>query len=105
MTSNPWGGGGVFPYKGLMGTCGQPGYDFHDFVLNRVSNLSFCVLIIYQFLSQTGCLFLGDKQQNFYERLLINIRENFLNRVLKNRYSVLNKVGKSTIFVSSRVRV
>ena len=47
-------GGGVLPYKGLMGTCGQPGYVFRDFVLNRVSNLSFSVLIrvsIYQFLS------------------------------------------------------
>ena len=48
------GGGGVLPYKGLMGTCGQPGYVFGIFVLNRVSNLSFFVLIrvsIYQFLS------------------------------------------------------
>ena len=39
----------------LMGTCGQPGYVFFwIFVLNRVSNLSFFVLIrvsIYQFLS------------------------------------------------------
>ena len=25
------GGGGVLPYKGLMGTCGQPGYVFRDF--------------------------------------------------------------------------
>ena len=33
--------GGVLPYKGLMGTCGQPGYVFGIFVLNRVSNLSF----------------------------------------------------------------
>ena len=39
-----WGGGGVLPYKGLMGTCGQPGYVFRDFVLNRVSNLSFFCL-------------------------------------------------------------
>ena len=27
------GGGGVLPYKGLMGTCGQPGYVFWDFCL------------------------------------------------------------------------
>ena len=70
---------------------------FGIFVLNRVSNLSFFVLIrvlIYQYLSQTGCLFLDDKQQNFYKRLLINIRVN----------SVLNRVGKSTIFVSNRGR-
>ena len=48
------GGGGVLPYKDLMGTCGQPGMFFGIFVLNRVSNLSFFVLIrvlLYQFLS------------------------------------------------------
>ena len=60
-----------------MGTCGQPGYVFGIFVLNRVSNSSFfSVLIrvsIYQFLSQTGYLFLDDKQQNFYKLLLIKI--------------------------------
>ena len=48
-------GGGVLPYKGLMGTCGQPGYVFLDFCLKQgISNLSFFVLIrvsIYQFLS------------------------------------------------------
>ena len=32
--ANP-GGGGVLPYKGLMGTCGQPGYDFWDFCLKQ----------------------------------------------------------------------
>ena len=26
-------GGGVLPYKGLMGTCGLPGYVFRDFCL------------------------------------------------------------------------
>ena len=29
------GGGGVLPYKGLMGTCGQPGYVFRDFCLKQ----------------------------------------------------------------------
>ena len=28
-------GGGVLPYKGLMGTCGQPGYVFQDFCLKQ----------------------------------------------------------------------
>ena len=37
-------GEGVLPYKGLMGTCGQPGYVFRDFFLNRVSILSFFCL-------------------------------------------------------------
>ena len=29
------GGGGVLPYKGLMGTCGHPGYVFRDFCLKQ----------------------------------------------------------------------
>ena len=29
------GGGGVLPYNGLMGTCGQPGYVFQDFCLKQ----------------------------------------------------------------------
>ena len=65
---------------------------FRIFVLNRVSNLSIFVLIrvsIYQFLSYTGCLFLDDKQQNFYKLLLINIRVKRLKQSIKNRYSVL----------------
>ena len=48
------GGGGVLPYKGLMETAASQGMFFGIFVLNRVSNLSFFVLIrvsIYQFLS------------------------------------------------------
>ena len=28
-------GGGELPYKGLMGTCGQPGYVFRDFCLKQ----------------------------------------------------------------------
>ena len=32
----PRGGGGVLPYKGLMGTCVQPGYVFRDFCLKQV---------------------------------------------------------------------
>ena len=32
-TRDGGGGGGVLPYKGLMGTCGQPGYVFRDFCL------------------------------------------------------------------------
>ena len=29
---------GVLPYKGLMGTCGQPGYVFWDFCLKQGIN-------------------------------------------------------------------
>ena len=81
---------------------------FGIFVLNRGSNLSFFVLIrvsMFQFLSSTGYLFLDDKQQNFYKLLLINIRVKCLKQGVKNRNSVLNRVGKSAIFVLNRVRV
>ena len=38
------GGGGVPPYKGLMGTCGQPGYVFRDFCLKQgIEFIIFCL--------------------------------------------------------------
>ena len=38
------GGVGVLPYKGLMGTCGQPGYVFRDFCLKQgVEFIIFCL--------------------------------------------------------------
>ena len=41
---NPGGGGGVLPYKGLMGTCGQPGYVFWDFCLKQgIDFIIFCL--------------------------------------------------------------
>ena len=37
-------GGGVLPYKGLMGTCGQPGYVFRDFCLKQgIKFIIFCL--------------------------------------------------------------
>ena len=33
--TNPGGGGGVLPYKGLIGMCDQPGYVFRDFCLKQ----------------------------------------------------------------------
>ena len=37
------GGGGLLPYKGLMGTCGQPGYVFQDFCLKQcIGFIIFC---------------------------------------------------------------
>ena len=40
----PGGGGGVLPYKGLMGTCGQPGYVFRDFCLKQgIEFIIFCL--------------------------------------------------------------
>ena len=38
------GGGGVLPYKGLMETCGQPGYVFRDFCLKQgIEFIIFCL--------------------------------------------------------------
>ena len=37
-------GGGVLPYKGLMGTCGQPGYVFCFFCLKQsIDFIIFCL--------------------------------------------------------------
>ena len=89
------GGGGVLPYKGLMGTCGQPGYVFRDFCLKQgIEFINFClkqdVFSWMSFLTSACSLI---------------FRLNVLNRVLKNRNSVLNRVGKLAIFVLNRVRV
>ena len=72
---------------------------FGIFVLNRVLILSIFVLNRVSFLRQEPItLFLDDKQPalTFYECLKLGI---------KNRNSVLNRVGKSAIFVLKRVRV
>ena len=38
------GGRGVLPYKGLTGTCGQPGYVFRDFCLKHgIEFIIFCL--------------------------------------------------------------
>ena len=40
----PGGGGGLLPYRGLMGTCVQPGYVFRDFCLKQVIDfIIFCL--------------------------------------------------------------
>ena len=50
------GGGGVLPYKGLMGMCGQPGIlqgiEFIIFCLNQGSDLSIFVLNRISFLGR-----------------------------------------------------
>ena len=39
-----WGWVPVPPYKGLMGTCGQPGYVFRDFCLKQgIKFIIFCL--------------------------------------------------------------
>ena len=60
----PGGGGGAIPYKGLMGTCGQPGYVFRDFCLKQgIDFIMFClnqgIHFINFCLKQAGISFLG----------------------------------------------
>ena len=62
-------GGGVLPYKGLMGTCGLPGYVFRDF-----------------------CLKQGIEFINFCLKQGIKNRNSVLNRVGKSAIFVLNRV-------------
>ena len=69
------GGGRVLPYKGLMGTCGQPGYVFQNFCLKQgIKFISFCLNqgINLSIFVLNRYLYLDDKQQNFYKFLLIN---------------------------------
>ena len=65
----PGGGGGVLPYKGLMGTCGQPGYVFRDFCLEQ--GIEFTIFCLNQgidlsicFLNWVKCLKQGIKNRN-----------------------------------------
>ena len=71
------GGGGVLPYKGLIGTCGQSGFvfrdfclkqgvDFYHFVLNRVFFLANFLNRV-QFWAK--CLKQGIKNQTFFVRV------------------------------------
>ena len=44
MDDHPDSPGGVLPYKGLMGTCGQQGYVFRDFCLEQgIEFIIFCL--------------------------------------------------------------
>ena len=68
LSSRGGGGGGVLPYKGLMGTCGQPGYVFGDFCLEQGIEFIFCLnqgidLSIFV-LNWVKCLKQGIKNRN-----------------------------------------
>ena len=84
----PGGGGGVLPYKGLMGTCGQPGYVFRDFSLEQgIEFIIFCL------------------NQGIALPIFVLNWVKCLKQGIKNRNSVLKWVRKSAIFVLNRVRV
>ena len=85
--------GEVLPYKGLMGTCSQPGYVFGDFCLKQgIDFINFCLK------QAAGYLFLDDKQpaRMFYE----------LNYLQQNFYLLLSYTGYGFgLNVLNRVRV
>ena len=67
-------GGGVLPCKGLMGTCGQPGYVFRHFCLKQgIEFIIFCLNqgIGLSIFVLTGYLFVDDEQQNFVSSCLL----------------------------------
>ena len=82
------GGAGVLPYKGLMGTCGQPGYVFRDFCLEQ--GIEFIIFCLNQGIDLS--IFVLDWVK-------------CLKQGINNRNSVLKWVGKSAILVLNRVRV
>ena len=109
---------GVLPYKGLMGTCGQPGYVFRDFCLKQgIDFIIFCLNQGIDFIN--FCLKQGIFLNSFvianglnkkeFRYLLLSYTVWFwvkcLKEGIKNRNSVLHRVGKSAIFVLNRVRV
>ena len=74
------GGGGVLPYKGLMGTCGRPGYVFRDFCLEQgIEFIIFCL------------------NQGIDLSIFVLNWVKCLNQGIKNRNSVLKWVAKSAI--------
>ena len=79
-------GEGCSPYKGLMGTCGQPGYVFWDFCLEQ--GIKFTIF----------CL-----NQGIDLSILVLNWVKCPKQDIKNRNSVLKWVGKSVIV--NRVRV
>ena len=88
MPGGGGGGEGVLPYKGLMGTCGQPGYVFRNFCLEH--GIEFIIF----------CLNQGIDLSIFVLNWVKCLKQG-----IKNRNSVLHRVGKSAIFVLNRVRV
>ena len=83
------GGRGVLPYKGLMGTCAQPGYVFRDFCLEQ--GIKFIIFCLYN--------------QGIDLSIFVLNWVKCLKQGIKNRNSVLKWVGKSAIFVLNGVWV
>ena len=101
-------GGAVLPYKGLIGTCSQPGHVFQDFCLKQgIDFIIFCLNQGINFIN--FCLKQGIFLNSFVIANGLNKKEF---RYLLLSYTgygfglnVLNRVRKSAIFVLNRVRV
>ena len=98
---------GVLPYKGLMGTCGQPGYVFRDFCLKQ--GIDFIIFCLNQGIFLNSFVIANGLNKKEFRYLLLSYMVWFwvkcLKEGIKNRNSVLHRVGKSAIFVLNRVRV
>ena len=92
LKGNPGGGGKVLPYKGLMGTCGQPGYVFRDFCLKQGINFNiYCLnqgIDFVNFCLKKGILDDEQPARMFYE---LNYSKIFTRSFGLN---VLNRVSK-----------
>ena len=85
------GGGGVLPYKGLMGQAASQGMFFRDFCLKQGTDFI------------NFCLKQGIFSWTINSLIILTIISDIcLTQGIKNRNSVLNKVGKSAIFVLNR---
>ena len=98
----------VLPYKGLMGTCGKPGYVFRDFCLKQgIDFIIFCLNRGIGFINV--CLKWGIFQNSFVIANGLNKKEFWYLLLSYTGYgfglNVLNRVGKSVIFILNRVRV
>ena len=92
-------GGGVIPYKSLRVTCGPPGYFFRDFFSKqRVDFINFCLKQgIFSWTINSLCVLRTKPQLIFFFWSWLNVLNGHQN-------SVLNRVGKSAIFVLNRVQ-
>ena len=105
-----WGGGGVLPYKGLMGTCGQPGYVFRYFYLKQ--GIDFIIFCLKQHIFLNSFVIANGVNKKEFRYLLLSYTGygfglNVLSRVPGHRapgghaapFSFLNFVFAVTVFV------
>ena len=81
---------GVLPYKGLMGTCGQPGYVFRDFCLKQ--GIDFIIFCLNQGIFLNSFVIANGLNKKEFRYLLLSYMVWFwvkcLKEGIKNRNSV-----------------